>query len=659
MFGQDWQPHFEVGAFGGGQFWKLNRPKDYPLDRRLGPGGLFGGRLGYDFNPRWGLETSLQYGSSEAGFELRPNAGAPRLDFSARNLQWMVGPIYYLGKSSSRFRPFLTAGPALQRFWPTKDAEREAVGLSRLPLGPVRLDDNYTGAVFYGGGFKAWLSRNWHARFDLRGITSGNPHIRYFSQHAVPDPLALPSGAVGHALQATFGLGYAIGSPGYDDGSPAGPSGLAVKVTGPDREVYQGDPANFMGSAQAPKGNVATLSWRVDGQPAGTGDSITVDTSKMAPGKYPVEVTASAPKLPNATDTATLTVIPRPPKDMKLTLTGPDGRIYPGDPAVYSVRSDAPAGTPLKFEWKVDGQPAPVGDKLELDTRSLSPGDHRIEVTGSADGFKTATDSATLAIARPNPPQISISAPPQVNAGDRAPITTNVTRGEGGGNPGQVRLSASDGRIANGELDTSSVSFDPSAAGEQRKPVTVTANVTDDKGLSASANTTVTVVKRPPPATRLADVVFPRNNSRVNNCGKRVLLEELKAYIDRDPTGRVILVAHLDKGELRTVTSRRARNAAAVITGGSGICLGIDPNRVFLGLAGADQANAPMPYLCGTSTRAKTTERRGSAVRSGDDRAQYRRVEVWFVPTGSEMPAGLGELKTAAEHNVKTLGCPK
>jgi len=43
-------------------------------------------------------------------------------------------------------------------------------------------------------------------------------------------------------------------------------------------------------------------------------------------------------------------------------------------------------------------------------------------------------------------------------------------------------------------------------------------------------------------AKRLPDIVFATGSARVNNCGKRVLLEELKASLDNDSTGRVVFV---------------------------------------------------------------------------------------------------------------------
>jgi hypothetical protein len=161
-------------------------------------------------------------------------------------------------------------------------------------------------------------------------------------------------------------------------------------------------------------------------------------------------------------------------------------------------------------------------------------------------------------------------------------------------------------------------------------------------------------------ATRLPDIVFARNNARVNNCGKRVLLEELKTYLDRDPTGKVVFVGHTDKGESKTLQldRKRALNAAAISRAGKGICLNFAASQILIVEAGEDQGGADFqPYFCGTSTNVK--ERSGQAVSASDPRAQYRRVEIWFVPTNGVMPPSAANAKDAASMGVAPLGCPK
>ncbi|MDX1978706.1 MAG: PKD domain-containing protein [Bryobacteraceae bacterium] len=653
---QDFTPHFEVGGFAGGQFWKPLKDK-YPLPLRTGSGGVFGGRLGYDATSRFGFELTGAYGANEDGFELSPGAGVNRVDFGARNFQLMAGPVMYLRPYGSRIRPFLTAGPALQYFWPTEAGRNLGQSLANLPVGPVRLDDNITGALHYGGGVKAWITEKLNARVDVRGIFSANPHIRYFAEPARSTQVPWPSGGLGHGLQITGGLGYSIGAPGWGTLTAAPASGLRVEIAGPNRKIYQGDQASFTASTDAPAGTPVKYNWRVNNQPAGEGESVNLETTGLTPGTYAVEVSASAPGLGSARDLVHMDVLQVSARDIPFSINAPGGKIYRGDPASFSIRSELPADAPITYNWTVDGKPSGAGSSFSLDTRELPPGTYKVEATASGANYKSSTQSATLAVLQPFPPQIRLTAPAEVVFPQKVQITTSATAGEGGGMLGPVRLSASDGSIANSELDTSTVQFDQSTPGTQRKVINLTATVADSKGLTASATGSVTVVRKvTAEPVRLPDVVFARNSSRVNNCGKRVLLEEVKAYIDRDPTGRVILVSHMDRGEMKVVTERRGRNAAAALTAGKGICLGVNPRQVLIGLAGTNQSSDPMPFLCGTSTSGKS----GKGARAkADKRAQYRRVEVWFVPTGAQLPPGLGRLRTAAAYKVSTLGCPK
>jgi hypothetical protein len=46
-------------------------------------------------------------------------------------------------------------------------------------------------------------------------------------------------------------------------------------------------------------------------------------------------------------------------------------------------------------------------------------------------------------------------------------------------------------------------------------------------------------------------------------------------------------------------------------------------------------------------------------VKESDPNAKYRRVEVYFVPTGGKDPTTVTDLKDAAGLGVAKLGCPK
>jgi outer membrane protein OmpA-like peptidoglycan-associated protein len=128
-----------------------------------------------------------------------------------------------------------------------------------------------------------------------------------------------------------------------------------------------------------------------------------------------------------------------------------------------------------------------------------------------------------------------------------------------------------------------------------------------------------------------------------------------------DPNATVILIGHRDEREKGKAAAKldRARtlNAAAVLSAGTGICPQLELSRLKVNWVGNDQSTPTKPLLCGTSTDVK--ERSGQTVNSSDQRAPFRRVEVWIVPGGAAMPAGIAGLQDAPAADVKKLGCPK
>jgi hypothetical protein len=163
--------------------------------------------------------------------------------------------------------------------------------------------------------------------------------------------------------------------------------------------------------------------------------------------------------------------------------------------------------------------------------------------------------------------------------------------------------------------------------------------------------------------------VFPKDNDRVNNCGKDVLKEVASAMASSDFD--VILVGHIDgdekadlpatgrgknKVEGKKLDDSRAMNAAAVLAGGGGTCSTIDPSRIKIADAGTAQGAEPNG-VCGTSAH-PSKERKRSTVTDAD---KNRRVEVYLVPKGTtNVPEHTGVTATPApESVVRALGCPK
>jgi hypothetical protein len=300
----------------------------------------------------------------------------------------------------------------------------------------------------------------------------------------------------------------------------------------------------------------------------------------------------------------------------------------------------------------VDGKPVSQAGQFQLNTAGMSPGMHRVGLTAGGGVYNNATREVTINVMDYRPPTGTVTAnPTEIYVGDKSTVAASFT-GQCGGTIGEPSFSASDGTIGGNEYDSSGVTF---AANEQRKTVTITATAKDDRQ-SGTADTTITVMQKAA-AIRLPDILFLANSDRVNNCGKRILLEQLKSYTERDPNGQVVVVGtQADNEKAPSLADSRAHNAAAIVTAGSGVCLSLPKDHVLVNATGTSQNGVEFqPDFCGASV----VERRGQAVSANDATAQYRRVIVWFVPAGAQAPAAAGTTQSVEALSLGGLGCPK
>ncbi|MBV8068814.1 MAG: PKD domain-containing protein [Acidobacteriaceae bacterium] len=282
--------------------------------------------------------------------------------------------------------------------------------------------------------------------------------------------------------------------------------------------------------------------------------------------------------------------------------------------------------------------------------------------------------SPTINSVTANPTTLSCSADP--TGPHTAQLTANATPSACGGNL-SYKWTVSEGSVtndtsANATFDASTLNFGTGAQ-QQTKSVTATLTVTDETGKTASQTTTVTV-NCPPQFVRLDDVVFAKNNARVNNCGKRLLIDDAARRMasgDYD----IVLVGHRGADEEANLPAARGRarrgraqtpeagmaldeartlNCAAVLSGGGGTCANVDPARIRVDWVGTDQTSEPRPGTCATSN---IKERKTSRVTDAD---KNQRVEIYLVPRGSQsMPPAVKAIKPLPESEVKALGCPR
>jgi len=363
-----------------------------------------------------------------------------------------------------------------------------------------------------------------------------------------------------------------------------------------------------------------------------------------------------------------------PPPPRKLgditggAISGMDGLLCQGQAITLRSNASDPEGKTLSYKWKLNGRDAGTGPSLTFTPDRAGSSTVELEVSDSSDSNRvTKVGPFTMNIQEYRVPVASgcSSSPSGLNFGDGSALSVTGTGSPCSGTL-RYKWSVTEGSVSGdtspkARFDSKTVRFEPTAR-TQTKSVKVTAIITDDRGGSGSASTAIQV-KFTPTSVRFSDLIFPKNNDRVNNCAKRVLLEEVVAKA-ADPDYDIYLVGHMAADEVSKtkkpsdIDRRRVLNAAAVLTGGSGTCANLDPSRIKVEWVGTDQNADKQPGLCGSSARPAAQERKTSQVTAADD---DRRVEVWLVPKGTALPSSIRSPRNLDEFSsvLKKLGCPK
>jgi outer membrane protein OmpA-like peptidoglycan-associated protein len=351
---------------------------------------------------------------------------------------------------------------------------------------------------------------------------------------------------------------------------------------------------------------------------------------------------------------------PKPPVVISVgAITGARDVCSGDDIRLTVTASGWPSDATPSYQWMVNGSPAPGGTSSSFSVPTADgAGAKTVTVMVSAAGASGTSAPVTVNVRPLAPPTISFTiSPSTVTYGTRVPLAATAN-GSSCGGPATVVYSGQG--VTGSTFDSTALNFDMSNPREQRQTVTIRATATDQKRQTASSTADVTVVKAAT-ARRLDDIIFPQLSSRVNNCAKRLLLEELTPMLRSDPGSKVILIGHRDASEKGRAAARldemRVINSAAVLSAGKGICPSLDLSRVMVNWVGDAQNDETRPALCGTSTNVK--EKGGQGVKESDKRAPFRRVEIWFIPSGADIPATLTGLKPAPAKDIQAKGCPK
>jgi len=327
------------------------------------------------------------------------------------------------------------------------------------------------------------------------------------------------------------------------------------------------------------------------------------------------------------------------------------GEVCGGTPVNLSVTATTnPANVPLQYQWAVNGMNTGGNQNTLAFTPPDAGGNQTVTVTitdtsTGATRAQAATVTQTIRVRPYVRPTIAIASPGREALSSDQPINlVATTQGDCGGAL-TTTWTASEGRItANGNqaaFDPTSVAFAQAGATDQVKQITITANVRDTRN-QTGATTTQLTVRRKATAVQLADILFTRGGTRVNNCGQRVLTDDV--YPQFRSGYQIVLVGHTDAGDPKTANLDRNRAYAVgrlLASGGRSPRNTIDLQNIKVDWVGTEQTAPKNSKQCETSVR----EAPGNAISASDAAAGNRRVEIWLVPNGAAMPASVKQPK--------------
>jgi outer membrane protein OmpA-like peptidoglycan-associated protein len=350
-----------------------------------------------------------------------------------------------------------------------------------------------------------------------------------------------------------------------------------------------------------------------------------------------------------------------PPTPITESCTASPNSVFPGDPVtVTATAGNLDPKLNAVYGWSGSGATG-TGATASVATGSLAPGSYSVQGTvkegkSGKEGLKpweSATCSASFTVKDFEPPTLSCSASPStINPGDTATVTSTGASPQN--RPLTYSYSASSGSVSG--TDTSATY---SSAGAPPGTVQITCNVADDKGHTASANTSLTI-QAPPPAgptpeqiqleARLAlhSVFFPTAEPRSEHpegglveSQQRTLTTlatDFKRYLTFKPDARLTLTGHADvRGSVeynQALTERRVNRAKDFL-----VEQGVPASSIDTRAVGKEQelSGEQVKSLVEQNPdldpeqKAKTLKRIGVIVL-----AQNRRVDITLSTTGQQ-----------------------
>jgi opacity protein-like surface antigen/outer membrane protein OmpA-like peptidoglycan-associated protein len=273
-----------------------------------------------------------------------------------------------------------------------------------------------------------------------------------------------------------------------------------------------------------------------------------------------------------------------PPSPLNYSCSVNPQSVFTGEPiAVSGTAVNLNPAKSATYQWSVDGGTvAGVSSAAKIDTTNIAPGAYTVKghVSEGDKPGENADCTAPYTVKAFEPPTVSCAANPSaVTSGDSSTITATGVSSQN--RPLTYSFSA-----ASGSISGSGATATLSTAGAPVAPITVTCNVVDDKGQTASGTTVVAVsplAAAPKPMTSdLCSIHFDRDISRptrLDNEGK-ACLDEIALNLQSNANAQLAIVGNAGSGEKggSKIATQRAANTKAYLVGEKGI----DSSRIIV-----------------------------------------------------------------------------
>jgi hypothetical protein len=258
-----------------------------------------------------------------------------------------------------------------------------------------------------------------------------------------------------------------------------------------------------------------------------------------------------------------------PPSPVTLSCSASATSIFPGDPV--TVTATAGSVYPklnVVYSWSGNGVTG-SGTSVTVATGSLAAGTYTVkgEVKEGKTGkeglkpWETAECSASFTVKAYEPPTIScVASPSTIKPGDSSTVTAT-------GLSPQNRPLTYSYSAASGSVSGSGATATFNSTGAPTGPVGITCNVSDDKGQTATAGTSVTILAPyvpPVPHTQaLCSIAFDKDlkrPTRVDNESK-ACLDEVALDLQKQSDAKVVVVGESDPKEKEAAVKQEKAEA--------------------------------------------------------------------------------------------------